>query len=247
MMSVDILKVYPQDDKREGNLKNLDSLTTENNFNFGLIQSMASKNLLFPRLNIPISELKTLTLFTFDVNNTFSPSMSSNNNYSTRFQFIENQPIICNFYKLQINRIFDKFYIYSSSRQVTHIGYSEYFQISGSVRWMPYNGLSFDAGGFLCRQINTLSTIHSDIKGINTQIRFFVTDKIQFNIFGQYIVPTEQNIFYGYALSPNSNIGSSLSYKCRKNMQIDVGVKYQNYESNKSWDKESGGKIKVGF
>jgi len=245
-----ILPIFSQNDQIEIEIKPTDSLSIENNSNYGLIQNISSRDFLLPALKINFNHFSPYNSFSFDVK-TIPPNkaITFNNKYTYEIhpEISGYQPFIRDFYKSKTDKLFNRFSVSRGSRQVTYPGLGEYFQISGALRWMPNKNLSLDIGGFFAREYNYLSTFRSDISGVNGQMIYYLTDNLQFNIFGQYVAPSQKNIFNGNALFPNSTIGGSLLYKGKGNMQIEVGSKYQYYQNQRSWNAESGGKILFGF
>ncbi|HUX53732.1 MAG TPA: hypothetical protein VMV56_04920 [Williamwhitmania sp.] len=250
IMFLCVLPAFSQNDGTEGKLKNIDSLSIDNNLNYGIAHGVTDDGLFFLRLKAPISNFKTINSYSFDTKEIYQDKalpIYSNYNFLLQSEFRKGQPLANDFIKTQANKIFNKLYLYSGSRQVTHIAYGEYYQINGGLRWLPNNKLSVDVGSFLSRQYDYVTAARSDILGINTKTSYNLTNKIQFNIFGQYTAPSQKNFFYGNSLFPNSTVGSSLLFNLKNRTQIDMGVKYRYYENKMSWNIESVGKISVGF
>lgn len=168
-------------------------------------------------------------------------------NYLLKLEITRSQPLMYDFNKSKTDWIFNNFFISRGSSKTTYLGLGEYFQFGVGLKWKPSNKFSVDAGSFFSRQYNHFSGLRSDIYGLNTRTHYDLTDKLQFNIYGQYVGFSRSNFFYGNTLFPNSNIGSSLSYKVKNQTQIEVGVKYQYNENRKIWDVESASKISIGF
>lgn len=213
---------------------------------------LRTPNLTYFSTELPVTanNLGLQNSYPFDANSFFKHREISSDkayNYLLQPENVRNQPLMRDFNKSQVNGIFGRLSLYSNGRRSTYIGIGEYFQISSAFRWTPSNGFSLDIGGFFCRQHDYFSASRSDIWGVNNQLGYYLTNKLQLNIWGQYVFPSERNMFYGNPLFPNSNIGGSLSYKSNKPIKLEVGSKYQYYESNKKWNAESGGKISVGF
>lgn len=245
-----ISPLFSQNNQTEGNLNKLDSLATENTIVHSYIPRFAADNLVSPSLKIPTIHFKVLNAYPFEaIAATQGKVITNNNSYNFAFQPEKNrnQPLLNDFNKAQTNRIFDRFYINSSSSQTTHVAYGEYFQIRGALQWLPNSRFSVDLGGSFSRQYNFVSALRSDILGANARTTYSLTDKIQFNIFGQYIYPSKGNFFNGNSFFPNSSFGSSLLFKYKNSTQVDMGVKYRYYENKMNWNLESVGKISVGF
>jgi len=168
-------------------------------------------------------------------------------NYLSQPEIMRNQPLIHDFNKSNTDRLFDNFTISGSSIKSTYVGLGEYSKLGIGLKWNPYSKLSVDVGSFFIRQYNFRFELRSDLYGINTKTNYDLTDKLQFNIYGQYIESPRSNFFKGNILFPNSNIGSSLLYKVKKQTQIELGVKYQYYEFKNIWDIGSVSKISFGF
>lgn len=234
-----ISPLFSQNNQTEGNLNKFDSLATENTIVHSYIPRFAADNLVSPSLKIPTIHYKMLNAYPFEtIAATQGKVINTCNSYNFAFQpgMNRNQPLLNNFSKAQTNRIFNRFYINSSSSQTTHVAYGEYFQINGALQWSPNNRFSVDLGGSFSRQYNFVTALRSDILGANARTSFALTDKIQFNIFGQYIYPSKGNFFKGNSLFPNSSVGSSLLFKYKNSTQVDMGVKYRYYENKMNWN-----------
>jgi len=245
-----ILPLLSQNNQKEGSHNKLDSLITENNLVHSFIPRFVNNDLVFPRLKIPISHLKVTNACSFEAITIYEDKVLTTYNYNNFLlqpEIKRNQPLLSDFNKTQTNRLFNNFYINSGSRQTIYVAYGEYFQINGALQWLPNSRFSIDVGGFLSRQYNFVSALRSDILGTNIRTSYALTDKIQFNILGQYISPSKKNFFYGNSFFPNSSIGSSLLFKYKNNTQVDMGVKYRYYENTMNWNLESVGKISIGF
>jgi hypothetical protein len=248
-----ISPAFSQNDQLEDKQIKFNSPTiinkSNNSFN-DLILRKPNLTYFSPELYVTANNLELQNSHSFDTNSFFKHreiSSYTEYNYLLQPEIVRNQPLMHDFNKSQVNGIFGRLSLYSNGRRSTFIGIGEYFQISSAFRWTPSNRFSMDIGGFFCRQFDYFSASRSDIRGVNNQLSYYLTDKLQLNIWGQYVFPSEQNIFYGNTLFPNSNIGGSLSYKGKKPIKLEVGTKYQYYESKKNWNAESGGKISVGF
>jgi len=242
--------IYSQNDQEEIKLKTTDSLSIDLNSNYELFQNISSRDFLLPALKNNFDRFSTYDLFSFDIktrpqNKTLT--FSNNYTYEIHPEIAGYQPFVRDFSNSGTTKILNKFNIRSGSYQVAYPGLGEYYRISGALHLNPLKNLSLDFGGFIAREYNYFSLSRSDISGLNGQMIFYLTDNLQINIWGQYIVPSEKNIFIGNSLFPNSSIGGSLLYKGKGNMQIEVGSKYQYYQNQRSWKDESGGKLMFGF
>lgn len=244
IMLLCFLPAFSQNNRTDGEPKGIDSLSIDNSLNYGIIHGVTNDGLLFMRLKVPASNLKTPGSYPFKVK---ALPIYGNYNFLLESEFRRGQPLTNDFIKTQANQIFSKLYLYSGSRQVTHIAYGEYYQINGALRWVPNSRLSVGVGSFFSRQYDYLTAARSDVLGINTKTSYNLTNKIQFNIFGQYTTPSQNSFFNGNPLFPNSSVGSSLLFNLKNKTQIDMGVKYRYYENKMSWNMESVGKISVGF
>lgn len=189
----------------------------------------------------PLFNFKPYILNNFDLNSTLAIPFNSNS------EDMGSKPSLHNYSRSISNNIINGLSLYSGSCKNEYLNYGEFFRIDGAIQWLPNSRFSFKVGGFFCRQFNFFTSSRSDVIGLNTQTSYALTNKIQFNIYGQYVAPSEQNIFKGNSFFPNSNIGSSFLFKLKNNTNLDMGVKYRYYENKMNWNVESVSKISIGF
>jgi hypothetical protein len=233
------LHLYSQNDRN-------DSLSIKAKSNEYSIKNTTNKYLLPPKFNILNGSIQLQDLKTFEVKPTLQMNdQLSNLRYSFEFQpeNIRNQWWAEDFNKSQLKRLSDNFYINTGSQRKTYIDYGAYLQLNSAMRWKPNNRFYFELGGLFIRQFNNTGS-HNDILGVNTQISFDLSPKIQLNIWGQYIVPSSDYSYFENPLFPNTNAGSSVSFQLKNQSQLDLGFRYQYYESNKKWKSEVYGKLR---
>ncbi len=151
------------------------------------------------------------------------------------------------FNKMQLNRISANFYLYHHSRKKTYNSVGSYIQFNKAIRFLPNNRFSADLGGYFSRQFNFLAGDYKDIWGITSEIRYDFTKKLQFKLWGEYILHSGDDTSFGYPLFPSSNIGGSLRYKFNEQSGAEFGFKYQYYDLKKSWNSTAFGKLYFDF
>lgn len=111
------------------------------------------------------------------------------------------------------------------------------------------NKLAFDYGAFVSVQSGYLFSSRQIVYGSNFLLHYAITDKLQFQTWGQYITPgnsfdptLNMRIFF-----PTTNFGAGLQYDSNENTKIKVGIEYQYDQSDKTWKPESGGKVLLKF
>ena len=246
-MIILVQPAYSQNEKDKN--PNPDIFLYENNFRDTSIQRFAKTNHLLLNRKLPVAGLANTLgfsalnplIFKTETHQQFEY------NYLLQPEITRNQPLLHDYNNSTIIGLFSKFSVSSTSIKKTYIGMGEYLLMGANLKWEPYSRLSVVAGGLFSRQYNYFTGSRSDVYGINTETRYNLTSKLQFNIYGQYVGSMGSGLFFGNVLFPNSNIGSSLLFKVKNQTQIDLGVKYQYYENKKSWDMVSASKISVGF
>ena len=233
------LHLYSQNDRN-------DSLSIKNKSSKFSVHDRTNNYLSPPKINIRNAGIQLQDLKTFEVKPFLQMNDQFNNlHYSFEFQpeNIRNQWWAEDFNKSQLKKLSNSFFINSGSSRKTYIDYGAYFQLNSAIRWKPNNRSYIEFGGLFSRQFNNTGS-HTDIAGINTQISFDLSPKVQLNIWGQYIVPLNDNSFFENPLFPHTNVGSSVSFQLKNQSQLDLGFRYQYYEYNKKWKPELYGKLK---
>lgn len=210
------------------------------------IQDRTNNYLLPPKFNIRNGGIHLQDLKTFDVKPTLQMNDQFNNlHYSFEFQpeNIRNQWWAEDFSKSQLKKLSNNFFINSGSSRKSYIDYGAYFQLNSAFGWRPNNRFYFELGGLFSRQFDNTGS-HTDIAGINTQISFDLSPKVQLNIWGQYIVPLSDYSFFENPFFPHTNVGSSVSFQLKNQSQLDLGFRYQYYGINKKWKPELYGKLR---
>jgi hypothetical protein len=209
----------------------------------------------FPKLNFP--DAGTRSPFYLDPN---QPSSLAKTVISSSFPLLKQQrtftnggfaasnPLSFDFNNTQTDRLTNRFFIFSNGQKVIHAGLGDYTKLSSSLGWQPSKTFTIAAGGFVGRQFEFATLTQHDIMGASFRTKYDLTDKVQFNSWGQYANSGDGNTLAGFnTLFPHSGIGSSVSVKIKTLSKIEGGVEYQYNESTKVWNLESQGKISLHF
>lgn len=162
--------------------------------------------------------------------------------------FATHNPFVFDFNNIQTAQLNNRLFIFSKGQKVTHVGLGEYTQLSSSLGWRPSNKLTVATGGFVCRQFAFATLTRQDIIGASIKTRYNITNKVEFNSWGQYMNSGGGDSFAGFnTLFPHTGIGSSISVKIKNLSKIEGGAEYQYNESTKVWNLESQGKLSLHF
>jgi len=162
--------------------------------------------------------------------------------------FMTSNPLASDFNNTQTDRLSSQFSIFSNGQKVTHAGLGEFTKLSSSLGWQPSKKLTVEAGGFVGRQFEFATLAQHDIMGASIRTKYDLTGKVQFNSWGLYANPGDNNTLAGFnALFPHSGIGSSVSVQIKNLSKIEGGVEYQYNESTKVWNLESQGRLSLHF
>jgi hypothetical protein len=156
---------------------------------------------------------------------------------------IRDQLLNIDFNKTQLSRLSTNFYLFSNSKKKSYNSLGAYTQFNKAIRFQPNNRFSADFGGYFSRQINYLAGNYNDIWGVTSEFRYDFTKKLQFKIWGEYILHSGENSFYGNPLFPGSKVRGSLIYRFNERSGAEFGIRYQYYEFKRSWNLEAFGKL----
>lgn len=162
---------------------------------------------------------------------------------------IKNNPVLTDFYRIQQSRLFKRFSVVGSGKNVSYTGLGEYISIHGAIRWLPSRKLSIDVGGLFSRQFYFASPLsRQDMMGVNAKIQYALTDNIYLNVWGQYIFTGTQAPFPFYnSLFPHTGVGASVSVDLKKDTEMSVGAEYQYDTKSQTWKPEYCGRVSIGF
>lgn len=109
--------------------------------------------------------------------------------------------------------------------------------------------MSIDVGAMFSRQSYLAYPLfRQDIMGVNAKMQYAITNKIQLNIWGQYIIQGEESPFAAYnSLFPHTGVGASVSVDLKKNTKMSVGAEYQKDNMSQKWELELSGRLSIGF
>lgn len=111
------------------------------------------------------------------------------------------------------------------------------------------NRMALDYGAFISAQYGYLFSTKQIVLGSNFLLRYAITNKLQFQTWGQYVTPgnSPDPTFNMRTFFPTTNFGAGLQYDTNEKTKIKVGIEYQYDQSDKTWKPESGGKVLLKF
>lgn len=162
--------------------------------------------------------------------------------------FPESDPFYLNYNMSKSYQLWNQQYIIPYNTKVTNVGLGNYKNVGAMLKWAPASNFAVEGGAFISLQYGYfLSSRHKSI-GYNGRFHFDINHKIQLNIYGQYMVNNNKDMFIDYSsLFPKTHIGTSLEYKPQDNSKIGIGVEYQYDQQNQKWKPETKGKVSIGF
>ncbi len=109
--------------------------------------------------------------------------------------------------------------------------------------------MALDYGAFISAQYGYLFSSKQIVLGSNFLLRYAITNKLQFQTWGQYVTPGNSSdpTFNMRTFFPTTNFGAGLQYDSNEKTKIKVGIEYQYDQSDKTWKPESGGKVLLKF
>ena len=162
--------------------------------------------------------------------------------------FATNSALTFEFNNTQKDQLNNRFFVLSKGKKTTYMGLGGYTQLSSSLGWQSSKKLTIDGGVFVVQQFESATLSQRNMMGVGIRTKYDLTDKVQFNSWGQYASSGENNTLAGFnSLFPHSGIGSSVSVRIKSLSKIEGGVEYQYNESTKVWNLESQGRISLHF
>ncbi len=129
-------------------------------------------------------------------------------------------------------------------------GLGDYQNFGGTLGSLNItNRLAIDYGAFISAQYGYLFSSKQIVLGSNFLLRYIITNKLQFQTWGQYVIPgnSPDPTFNMRTFFPTTNFGAGLQYDSNEKTKIKVGIEYQYDQSDKTWKPESGGKVLLRF
>lgn len=129
-------------------------------------------------------------------------------------------------------------------------GLGDYQNFGGTLgNFNITNRLAIDYGAFISAQYGYLFSSKQIDLGSNFLLRYAITNKLQFQTWGQYVTPGNSSdpTFNLRTFFPTTNFGAGVQYDSNEKTKIKVGIEYQYDQSDKTWKPESGGKVLLKF
>jgi hypothetical protein len=129
-------------------------------------------------------------------------------------------------------------------------GLGDYQNFGGSLgSFRLTSKLILNYGAFICAQYGYLFSTKQIVTGSNFLMRYAITNKLQFQTWGQYVTPGDSSdpTFNIRTFFPTTHFGAGLQYNSNEKTTIKVGIEYQYDRSDKTWKPESGGKVLLKF
>jgi hypothetical protein len=129
-------------------------------------------------------------------------------------------------------------------------GLGDYQNVGGTLgRFNITNRLNLHYGAFISVQYGYLFSTKQIGLGSNFLLNYAVTNKLQFQTWGQYVTPGNSldPTFNLRTFFPTTHFGSGLQYDSNEKTKIKVGIEYQYDQSDKTWKPESGGEVQLNF
>ena len=178
------------------------------------------------------------------------PALYSDPIYAYAFQGIYIMPkfrsALLNYSNKETHKLSSNFAFSFYNKQMTYPILNNYNTVGTSIRWSPFNNLSIEGGGFLSKQYGHILFSRHITYGYNWILNYDITNRLQFSIFGQYIINSNNDPFMNLNKEvPRTSMGAALQYKANENTKIGVGVEYQYNQFDRKWESDS--KVFIGF
>lgn len=192
-------------------------------------------------INKPIQSIgienKTLSIDHPALSPAFDSTTMSHANY-------ELNPI--NYNRSGIFPLYKRLFVFLEGEQKSYLNLASYNLAHTALGWQINNRLSLRGGVLAIKQFTNNSLHGTDRSGAKFNINYFATDRLEFNIWGQYLTDSYQTSNMDYLL-PQTGVGASATVHLGGGSQFGVGTEYQYDKQKEKWNYNSGGKLKLNF
>lgn len=136
-------------------------------------------------------------------------------------------------------------FIFLEGEKYTYQNLGSYISAFGAVGLRINSKLSI-MGGLLA--LKQFTGIHSDRSGTRFLFRYQLSDRVNFDIWGQYLTDVLNDVSRSsYRLLPKAEAGAAATMKIGNNSQVGVTTRYQYDPYKEKWNSESSGNVKINF
>ena len=197
--------------------------------------------LQIPQLSFPINQQK-LAFPTYKPINTsfkfFPGSTPQTNQYNFDFGF-QQVPFIY---------LGDNLSIYLSERDETYKDMGSVYSAQTSLTWKANTKLAFTAGFFINKHVTPMNLPPILSYGYNSLIQYFITKRIQLNIYGNYLNKNPDDPYTKMnSLFTQTKVGSNITFLKDESHKIGFGMDHQFNVSTKQWEPVYGTHITYKF
>lgn len=151
-----------------------------------------------------------------------------------------------NYNRSGIFPVYKWLFVFFEGEQKSYLNLASYNLAHAALGSQINNRLSLRGGLLAIKQFTNNALHGTDRSGAKFNINYFATDRLEFNIWGQYLTDSYQTSNMNYLL-PQTGVGASATVHLGGGSQFDVGTEYQYDKQKEKWNYNSGGKLKLNF
>lgn len=137
-------------------------------------------------------------------------------------------------------------FIFLEGEKYTYQNLGSYISAFGAVGLKINSKLSIMGGLLALKQFTGMHS--SDRSGTRFLFRYQLSDRVNFDIWGQYLTDVLNDTFrFSYRLLPKTEAGAAATMKIGNNSQVGVTTRYQYDPYKEKWNSESSGNVKINF
>lgn len=142
--------------------------------------------------------------------------------------------------------LYKRLFVFLEGEQKSYLNLASYNLAYAALGWQINNRLSLRGGLLAIKQFTNNSLHEIDRFGAKFNINYLATDRLEFDIWGQYLTDSYQTSNMDYLL-PQTGVGASATVHLGGGSQFGVGTEYQYDKQKEKWNYNSGGKLKLNF
>lgn len=159
-----------------------------------------------------------------------------------------NAELDSDFQEAQLFSLSNNLSIHTSKREETYFGFGEIYMAKVALEWKLGKKLRVAGGAFLNKQFTPLNLSPIISYGASSLIQYYITEKVQLNIYGNYLNKNPIDPFTTTnSLFTQTKIGSNVTFIKDESRKIGIGVDHQFNVSTKQWAPVYGTKITYKF
>ena len=165
---------------------------------------------------------------------------------STAFHGIDLRVTSVNYNNSGIFPFHKRMFFYLEGGQKQYLNLASYNLAYMALGFRLNSKLNLTGGILAIKQFVNYVPYGIDRSGLRFNLNYVITNQLDFNMWGQYLIGSSMNSYVDYLL-PQTGTGASMVLNFGGGSQFGVGVEYLYDEKKEKWNYQSGGKLKLNF